>query len=797
MKSSSKYILCSIVLLLGSANGERSYDNGSRRGGFSSSWNHNIESYLLGRSEDSVTTVTTQKQKLRRRNKTEQQQQKSFYEVIGKRRVLKSSKRSSSFSSSKSSKKSKRSAHHHPMQKITTTATTPRPATARPTSQPTPPATPTPTAVADDDDAEAGDGTSITFGPGEIRYPLVDEEETKYGIGVHSKAPTVDDASQAATLVPQPLPTAPPTHHPLLKPLDRIDAFTKFAPTVSPERDTTTTLSPTVYLFRDRNHHAAFQTESLNFEKDPFVGKMMAMGDNGGVDPDDHQSFEDNPSVLVLLGNEDETSDNPAEMPSNTEILSGSSHNSSSCRSSLCSARTVSNQNHYCCNPAECLQKEVIDPAPSFRFGDWKTTVYTNLTMLYFVDVFGYTETTWDMPGTNPIEHLSFLDIHDQELLAYMGMSSFQYDCWINHYQSYSWNELECYGLAAEYTTLGWDADSWGSIHSTKWTLKEEKEWGDLTPAEQDAARSLCYFPELWNGTPLGDWNEGWLDGAKNHDRAYASQPETEVEVGGSVSPTPKPSDQPTLSPSMALYSSDSDEPSSGPTTKETESMAPSDMDSDMPSTFPITIASMPPSELASEGPSSYSASPTIESIESINSDDSCLSSACSIRTPGNEGQFCCGADTCDRKSIVLPIPTFRWNSWDALDDSLRSAARDLGYTEDLWNHPGAYELERWSFGFLSTSNQQKIMDLGFTPQTWDCWQNHYQDYRWEELSCFGLVWAAEALGWEGTTWSNDTAPLVVQKDWSSLSSQERSAARELCYLPALWEHAPLDEWDD
>ena len=64
----------------------------------------------------------------------------------------------------------------------------------------------------------------------------------------------------------------------------------------------------------------------------------------------------------------------------------------------------------------------------------------------------------------------------------------------------------------------------------------------------------------------------------------------------------------------------------------------------------------------------------------------------------------------------------------------------------------------------------------------------------WNVLDSYDLVSAAEAQGYNETTWSNGDS-ITKRLDWTLLSYNQRSAARQLCYLPVLWEHLVLDDW--
>ena len=131
-----------------------------------------------------------------------------------------------------------------------------------------------------------------------------------------------------------------------------------------------------------------------------------------------------------------------------------------------------------------------------------------------------YTELTWNQPGTNQFELLSFseLDSDRQMGILAIGLDEEAWDCWVNHYADYYWWELDAKGVAECYEALGWEESNWeesnweeSNWESPNWEesnwespdsalpSSESKYWSDLTSKEKDAARCLCYFEDNWN----------------------------------------------------------------------------------------------------------------------------------------------------------------------------------------------------------------------------------------------------------------------------------------------------------
>ena len=147
-----------------------------------------------------------------------------------------------------------------------------------------------------------------------------------------------------------------------------------------------------------------------------------------------------------------------------------------------------------------------------------------------------YGEWKWDYPGYyEDIEDTSFAWQEDIDVLEQMGFNQYTWDCWINHYSDYTWEELECFGLDSAYMKLGWSKETWDSWDEDDWPEQEFTNWTLLYEEEQIAATELCYFPELWDQIPLEDWDSGW---------EYHFTPT--VSLSPSVEPTSSPSSSPT-----------------------------------------------------------------------------------------------------------------------------------------------------------------------------------------------------------------------------------------------------------
>jgi hypothetical protein len=144
-------------------------------------------------------------------------------------------------------------------------------------------------------------------------------------------------------------------------------------------------------------------------------------------------------------------------------------------------------------------------------------------------DAFGYTQSTWDFPGTDIIEVIAFSALGlGQSDAVQLGYTEDVWDCYINHYRFFEWSELEGLGVHDYLVAIGWTEDKWGSSSAVDAPAIFNDNWEDLTEDQRSNATEVCYFQEIWDKETLQFWTTG---------------PPTE-------SPTPAPTT--TVSPTMA-----------------------------------------------------------------------------------------------------------------------------------------------------------------------------------------------------------------------------------------------------
>eukprot|EP00594_Rhizosolenia_setigera_P007094 CAMPEP_0178952928 /NCGR_PEP_ID=MMETSP0789-20121207/8129_1 /TAXON_ID=3005 /ORGANISM="Rhizosolenia setigera, Strain CCMP 1694" /LENGTH=214 /DNA_ID=CAMNT_0020634117 /DNA_START=652 /DNA_END=1296 /DNA_ORIENTATION=+ len=151
---------------------------------------------------------------------------------------------------------------------------------------------------------------------------------------------------------------------------------------------------------------------------------------------------------------------------------------------------------------------------------------YTNLLSLERTDrrlaihKMDYDLPSWNWLTDNPIEKRSFDDPltsnATREALIEFGYTEDMFDCCLNHYSHYDWDEfLVDDGLEqiAALEMLGWTRETHGSNNASVWPDTEFMTWDELNATQRDMAeRKLCYTNETWNEVPLYLWpSDAWI----------------------------------------------------------------------------------------------------------------------------------------------------------------------------------------------------------------------------------------------------------------------------------------------
>ena len=142
-------------------------------------------------------------------------------------------------------------------------------------------------------------------------------------------------------------------------------------------------------------------------------------------------------------------------------------------------------------------------PYPHGRYVEY--TTITDMEFLMNINELGYTMETWNLPGSyHDLEGLSYDSLSTGQrgiIEDDIGWSSDTWDCYINHYKDYTWEQLQDVGVVLYYEILGYDQMKWNTVVGRKdnHAFSESLTWQELPFREKLAAKELCYFEEIWN----------------------------------------------------------------------------------------------------------------------------------------------------------------------------------------------------------------------------------------------------------------------------------------------------------
>ena len=127
---------------------------------------------------------------------------------------------------------------------------------------------------------------------------------------------------------------------------------------------------------------------------------------------------------------------------------------------------------------------------PYFRYVEWDDLPASQQGLALQA---GWDDVSWNTPEKAAIENKPFSELDDPvvQALIEMGFYEEQYDCYINHYYGYTWEDLTLYGLAKYYEAFGWSEEVY-SVQDPVPPAAWEADWDTLTDAQKDAADHLC-----------------------------------------------------------------------------------------------------------------------------------------------------------------------------------------------------------------------------------------------------------------------------------------------------------------
>ncbi|KAL7550505.1 hypothetical protein ACHAWF_013727 [Thalassiosira exigua] len=118
----------------------------------------------------------------------------------------------------------------------------------------------------------------------------------------------------------------------------------------------------------------------------------------------------------------------------------------------------------------------------------------------------GYTQQLWNLPQVKGVESKVFhgLTATQKEGARILGFHLQQWNCFMNHYESFAWDSLDDDRKIA-FKTLGWTKASWNDPNAN-YPESDSKDWHELSAEERGACTMLCFFRETWNEIHLSRW---------------------------------------------------------------------------------------------------------------------------------------------------------------------------------------------------------------------------------------------------------------------------------------------------
>jgi len=152
----------------------------------------------------------------------------------------------------------------------------------------------------------------------------------------------------------------------------------------------------------------------------------------------------------------------------------------------------------------EAPANPVATTQPENRYLQW--ALLSDNDRIHATNNLGYDQNTWNNPGTADVEAWSYHDLYEKETVGVLelGMDDEMWDCHVNHYYGYWWEDIEYYGYDLYFSALGWDVDSWDN--GAQMPKTEDMYWDELSLAQQAAATQLCYFRDLWDSVSIPEW---------------------------------------------------------------------------------------------------------------------------------------------------------------------------------------------------------------------------------------------------------------------------------------------------
>ena len=440
---------------------------------------------------------------------------------------------------------------------------------------------------------------------------------------------------------------------------------------------------------------------------------------------------------------------------------------------------------------------------PAFRYVPWSDL---SSDFVEQAKSLGYQESTWNTPGTARVEKRAYEDLNKRETEAAVALGFTDknvWDCYMNHYDDYDWDELDTAGVQYYFELLGWTEARWSENGDDDTTadFMWDKDWTELDAAQQTAARQLCFQQETWDGVSLDEWtctkdhynelswgeleevgvqqyliNLGFTEDSWNGD---APEPEAYTSKGWDEL-TEK---EQTAAIHLCYFKDTWNGPAA--------------------STYPV-FRFRPWSSLASNmkdaaedlgyGKDTWNVPGTArvedKAFEALDDDQ-----RDSARTLGfSESSWDCWMNH------------YYYFDWDALDSrfDIQGLYRTIGYSRDTWEDDDeSIPADEMKWQNLTDSQRTAAIQVCYLQQIWDqtnleewgCSQQncfcHYNWYSWNDLEREDVQKYFATMGWTREMWDAGTRsvePASYKQKWDRLTDTEQDAASQICYTRNSWD---------
>jgi len=417
-------------------------------------------------------------------------------------------------------------------------------------------------------------------------------------------------------------------------------------------------------------------------------------------------------------------------------------------------------------------------------------------------EALGYNRNNWNNLKTNDVEKLRWSDLSERKRTAatLLGFDKWSWNCWINNFESFSWRQLYEWKLTPYLESLGWNSQRWNGQNGPP--ILKQNSWEDLTSEQKESAMQLCFYKTSYDELNIVEYGFGypisrpaarfvpWAN-LDSEMRATMEQTLGYNELSWNI---------PGLNP-MELkgwFQMNDSEKRGAEAINCTDSCW--DCWQSQYNTYgwqdlvnrghDEAYAALGWTESSwcgeSEAPATNKRSwNELTEQEQLNATELCLD------------QFNWDQNSLEVNTGPFPFnkPPLRYKQWSSLTFGQQQIAMTaLLYKEETWDNVGTADIEMRSFDDLTDFQKTYAVELGFYEKTWDCFQNHYRAEPWRDLSPDVRV-ASEILGWNQSSWGiTKPTPNSYDKSWDTLSTEEQTAATNLCHFDKIWPGGASDQ---